>query len=154
MARPRKPTSLKLIQGTLQKCRTPKDEPVAEISCPICPDHITGPAKSEWDRITSSLLEMGVMSKHDGPALEIYCTSYAEMLKARAGVEKIGMLIKTPNGYPVKNPLITIANEAENKCLKILVEFGLTPASRSKVSANKDKKPANKFSNNGQRSKG
>lgn len=137
MARPTKPTVLKLVQGTLRKGRMNGNEPVTDLATPDCPDHIYGDAKKEWDRITGSLLEMGVLSRHDGPALEMYCTSYAEMLQARAGIKKIGMLIKTQSGYPIKNPLITIANEAERKCLRILTEFGLTPASRSKVSTNK-----------------
>jgi P27 family predicted phage terminase small subunit len=42
-------------------------------------------------------------------------------------------MVRSPSGYPIQNPMLAIANKAQEQCLKILAEFGLTPSSRSRI---------------------
>jgi Phage terminase, small subunit len=45
------------------------------------------------------------------------------------------LLIKTPNGYPQQSPLLSIVNGQSEIVSRMLREFGLTPASRSRINA-------------------
>jgi P27 family predicted phage terminase small subunit len=112
------------------------NEPKLPVEAPLMPKHLTTEVRQEWRRVTKSLSDMGILSRHDGPAIEMYCDAYSTMVKAQEGIKASGLLIKGGNGAPKANPLIAIANEAQRNALKILVEFGLTPAARSRVSVN------------------
>ena len=46
-----------------------------------------------------------------------------------------GLLIKAPSGYPIVNPYLSIANKAMLQIRAFLTEFGMTPSSRSRISA-------------------
>lgn len=43
--------------------------------------------------------------------------------------------MKTPSGHVQQNPWLQVANKALEQMHKLLAEFGLTPASRSRVAA-------------------
>ena len=43
------------------------------------------------------------------------------------------MLIKAPSGYPIVSPYMSIANKAMIEMRKWLIEFGMTPSSRSRI---------------------
>jgi P27 family predicted phage terminase small subunit len=63
-------------------------------------------------------------------------------------IRKFGHTIVTPNGSVQISPWVSIGNKAKLIAHKFLVEFGLTPASRSKVSAKKEenkKDPKQRF---------
>jgi P27 family predicted phage terminase small subunit len=44
-----------------------------------------------------------------------------------------GPVFKSDRGYPIQNPYLSIANTALDHMRKFLIEFGMTPASRSKL---------------------
>jgi len=142
MANPKKPTNLKIIQGTFRKDRATPNEPKPNINIPSPPDHLSKEALIEWDRITPILYNLGLLSDLDMVALAAYCQAYGRWTQAEMELKGSGIIIKTQNGNVIQNPLVGIANQAMIQTHKFLVEFGLTPASRSKVSANKqdDKK--------------
>jgi len=48
-------------------------------------------------------------------------------------VREMGMIVKSPKGYPIQNPFLAIANKAQRTCMDILTEFGMTPSSRTRV---------------------
>ena len=43
------------------------------------------------------------------------------------------MVIKSPSGYPVHNPYLSIANTALKQLQQFANEFGMTPSSRTKA---------------------
>ena len=43
------------------------------------------------------------------------------------------MIVFTDKGFPVQNPYVGIKNKSAAFVMKILVEFGMTPASRSRI---------------------
>lgn len=53
--------------------------------------------------------------------------------EAQKEVRRLGMLIKSPSGYPIQNPYLAIANKASAEMLRISVQLGLTPLSRGRV---------------------
>ena len=48
---------------------------------------------------------------------------------------KDGLVIIAQSGFPVQNPYLQILNKAHDQMMKLLVEFGMTPAARTKVNA-------------------
>jgi P27 family predicted phage terminase small subunit len=45
------------------------------------------------------------------------------------------MLIKTPNDLPMQSSYLSIANRCFDQLRAMLTEFGMTPSSRSRISA-------------------
>ena len=68
-------------------------------------------------------------------ALSMLCQGWADYLEATDQVRKSGILVKSPNGFPVLNPYLVAANQALKKVRALLVEFGMTPGSRSRIQA-------------------
>lgn len=63
-------------------------------------------------------------------------TTYRDSMEK---VRSVGSIIKAPSGYPIQNPYLAIANKAEERALRILVQLGLTPLARGRVKASKAK---------------
>ncbi len=130
-----KPTELKLMQGTQRPSRSKKDEPKPKPAKMRPPSHLTGPAKKEWARMAAKLHPLGLLTEIDVPALELYCETYARWLDAKDKVTEKGAVLVTSNGNLVQNPYLAVANKSQDQMLKILAEFGMTPSSRTRVSA-------------------
>ena len=86
--RPKKPTKLKLVQGTLRKSRTnenePEPEPVAEVPRP--PSYLSKYAKKLWKSLAEELVEKGILTIVDLPALEVCCEAYGQYRAAQEAV--------------------------------------------------------------------
>jgi hypothetical protein len=41
--------------------------------------------------------------------------------------------VKSPNGFPVQNPYLSVANRAMKQVKEFASEFGLTPSSRTRI---------------------
>jgi P27 family predicted phage terminase small subunit len=77
---------------------------------------------------------MGLLSRADRPALAAYCTAWSRWVEAEAMVKKYGAIVKSPEkNFPMKSPYLSIADQAMETMRKLLVEFGLTPSSRSRI---------------------
>jgi len=106
---------------------------------PECPAHVIGAAREEWDRIIALLEKYKLITDIDTAALALYCVSYGRWQEAEKKIKEIkvdggdGLIVKSPNGYPIQNPYLAIANRAMEDCYKYLQQFGLSPAARSRV---------------------
>lgn len=87
-----------------------------------------------WEMLAPQLEELGLLTQVDGGALESACVNYARAVDADAIVKKKGLVIKTPFG-PKTNPAISISLKSWNAFRMFATEFGLTPASRSRLNA-------------------
>jgi len=77
---------------------------------------------------------MKLLSRADRSALAAYCTAYGRWVTAEAQVQKHGTIVKSPDkGFPMKSPYLTVADQSMETMRKFLVEFGLTPSSRSRI---------------------
>jgi P27 family predicted phage terminase small subunit len=114
--------------------RRPQREegPVARL--PACPPHLEGEARKEWRRTGRMLLECGLVTKIDGAALAVLCQAWARWVEAEQNLSRFGVVIKSPNGFPIQSPYLAIANQAMGQVTKLLVEFGMSPSSRTRVS--------------------
>ncbi|WP_345059492.1 phage terminase small subunit P27 family [Hymenobacter glaciei] len=82
---------------------------------------------------------MKVCTVADGPALQLLTEALAEWAQARQAVQDRGLTYETTtvsgNIMRRPNPEVAIAADAWRRALAMLSQFGLTPAARSKVSA-------------------
>ena len=60
--------------------------------------------------------------------------AYAMWAEATEAIQKFGTMVKSPTGYPVQSPYVSIANRQAEIMMRIASEFGFTPASRSRIS--------------------
>ena len=79
------------------------------------------------------LKKLGLVSKVDQAALSIYCAAWARWIEAEAKVTEMGLVVKSPNGYPIQNPYLSIANTAAKQIRTLLAEFGLSPKARKRL---------------------
>jgi P27 family predicted phage terminase small subunit len=43
-------------------------------------------------------------------------------------------MVKSPNGFPMQSPYLAVANKAMEQMRGLLTEFGMSPASRTRIS--------------------
>ena len=141
MTRGPKPTPTNLVAFSGGKSRTANKVKEREkngprefdISIPAPPDDLPKKGISIWNDTATKLAKMRVMTEADTSALEMFVYSWLRWKDATKKVEDTSILIVSPNNYPIQNPALAIANKAQEQCLKILTEFGLTPSSRTRV---------------------
>lgn len=136
-----KPTQLKLVAGNPGKRATNKREPKPRRIIPSCPAHLDDAGKVAWGRLCTILDRMGVLTEADALALERLCACYADILECQALILRDGRTYETdgPSGRLIKgNPAAGQLRAADAQFKAYLIEFGLTPAARSKVNADPD----------------
>jgi P27 family predicted phage terminase small subunit len=129
-----KPTLEKVLAGE-RKGRVNASPPATARGLPICPDHIDADphAREAWEGIVPKLAAVGVLTELDGHALALYCTTYSRWRKACEGIRTGGVTSFTDQGSLKSNPAVSVASQCERFMAAILLEFGLTPSSRSRV---------------------
>jgi P27 family predicted phage terminase small subunit len=128
------PTQLKIVKGNPGGRPLNKAEPKPPTGIPPCPEWFaTGSySRQMWDRVAADLDRMGVLTLVDATALEMLCIAYEEFRDADDQVAGEGLTFKR-DGFIKKNPAVTVRSEAWRKVMNGLIEFGLTPAARTRV---------------------
>lgn len=129
-----KPTALKVAAG-VRSDRINMDEPKPVAGDPVPNVALTADAQAEWDRMIPILREMGVLSRGDGAALSVYCTTYADWIAARREIDALGVVVLDYMDRPKANPAVGQAAKCVDVMTKYLREFGLTPSARSSIKA-------------------
>jgi P27 family predicted phage terminase small subunit len=131
------PTKLKILRGNPGKQRLNRAEPKFKVEpLPQPPDFLSKIAKQEWRRITPELHRLGLLTCVDLSAFAAYCQAYARWVAAESALQvngKMEFTLQTDRGNIVYNPLVGIASAACRDMVKYAAEFGLTPASRSRI---------------------
>lgn len=137
MTKGRKPTPLevKRLLGNPGKRPLPAPGPRPPTKRPRCPKHLEGEARREYRRLAKLLEGLGLVSELDRAALAAYATAWARWIEAEQALKAEGPVVKAPSGYPVQNPWLPVANRAIAQVVKLLAEFGLTPAARARLGA-------------------
>jgi P27 family predicted phage terminase small subunit len=133
-----KPTELKILEGTYRADRAARNEPKPRVKIPSCPAWLQGEGRKEYFRVARLLMELRVITDADRTALAAYAQQYQRWIDAEDMIRKSGILIKSPNGFLMQNPCLPIANTALKNMQRLMSEFGLTPASRTRISAEPD----------------
>jgi P27 family predicted phage terminase small subunit len=113
--------------------------PTAEIERPSvvekveCPPELGPIAREEWDRVAPLLMAAGRLTPLDRSSLAVYCAAYATWLEASVALQTYGTVMKSPSGYPLQSPYVSIATKYADIMTRIASEFGFTPASRRRL---------------------
>jgi P27 family predicted phage terminase small subunit len=129
-----KPSRIKMMTGNPGKRPLNPNEPQPEVTIPECPAELGPVARREWDRLSKDLAALGLLTNLDRAALASYCVAHALWVQAIEAIQKYGSMVKSPSGYPIQSPYVSIANRQTEIMMRIASEFGFTPASRSRIS--------------------
>lgn len=134
-----KPTALKTLEGNPGKRQLNTNEPKPVSKAPSCPKWLEEDAKKEWRRLAKQMEQLGILTEVDMAAFAGYCQAYARWKAAEEFITKHGAIVKTPSGYWQQVPQVSIAQQYLKDMQKFAEQFGLTPASRSRIVADVQK---------------
>ena len=139
------PTKIKLLKGNPGKRKLNKDEPDPEVRLPNPPAHLDKVARAEWQRTGTLLVEMGLMTDLDVAALAAYCVAYSHWVDAEEQMRKHGILMKSTRGEPTRSPYWFISTKSMALMKSFMLEFGMSPSSRSGVSGKEEARELTDF---------
>jgi P27 family predicted phage terminase small subunit len=144
------PTAIKKLRGNPGKRQLNPKEPKADLGEPDMPPDLSIVAQQEWKSIVPDLQRLGVLARVDGKALAAYCHCYARWFEAERDITRLGLIVEEivtdKEGEEIgsrykRNPAVSISNEALKLMRAYLVEFGMTPSSRSRIRVDKPSEP-------------
>lgn len=142
--RPALPEEIKSLTGTQRKHRINKERPQYDILIAADPpDHLSKNGKMIWADIVPQLMSIGLVTSVDVWPLSIMCYELGEYYSLSAAVTNKKFTIKgnklEANFHALK--LAKTAAEHFKNAVKIMQEYGITPASRQKLKVKKPDKP-------------
>lgn len=134
------PTALKVLEGNPGKRPLNTAEPQPLKKAPRCPKWLEPEAKREWKRLAHYMEQIGVLTEVDMTSFAGYCQAYARWKEAEEFISQHGTIVRTPSGYWQQVPQVSIAQTYLKVMNRFAEQFGLTPASRSRIVANAEAK--------------
>jgi P27 family predicted phage terminase small subunit len=133
---PPKPTALKKLTGNPGKRPLNKREPVTATPSrmPPAPEHLDATAAEVWRVLGKQLLAADLFQIVDRYAFGMFCVVAGRWIDAEKKLKISGpVLVAKESGNLYQNPYLSVANRAWEQMLKMLGQFGLTPAERSRL---------------------
>ena len=133
------PQELKKKRGTARKDRAPENPVTVTKAAPkkTTPSFLKAKGKMMYERSVGHLHSMGLLSTVDDTSLELLAMAYQEWYSAELKLMKEGRIYETfaSNGAKVlkPHPAAAQSSDAWRRIRMMLIEFGLAPASRSKL---------------------
>lgn len=144
--RPPKPARLKLLHGNPGQ-RKVQREPKPAPKVPGMPTWLSAEAKAEWRRVVPQLDAVGTLAMVDRATLTTYCVAWATLVEVNKHIQEHGATVmvleqtfETEEGITniyvsaKRNPSVQTQREMAGIIRSFAAEFGLTPASRSRIS--------------------
>lgn len=135
------PTAIKELEGNPGKRKLNEREPKPEKKAPSCPKWLEPEAKKEWRRLARQMKQIGILTEVNMAAFAGYCQAYARWKEAEEFISQHGTIVRTSSGYWQQVPQVSIAQTYLKVMQKFAEQFGLTPASRSRIVADSTKNP-------------
>lgn len=131
-----KPTIIKKLAGNPGRRPLNENEPKAGPANARLPHGVMPSRYGQklWRSLAPRLIELGVLTELDLPAFEMLCIHYDLARQAMDDIQTNGITI-TEGAITKKNPAMQAWRENSAAYKTLLVEFGLTPSSRSRVVA-------------------
>ena len=138
------PTETKKLRGTYQ---ANKENPDAAEYAPIdtldIPEDVAANplAREIWDRHIELFTAERVLTHADRDALEMLCLSWARFKQCHRQVQEEGLTVEHETKFGtsiLRHPSLTTLEKAQAEFKQLAAHFGMTPATRRKVSSLKD----------------
>ena len=133
--RPPKPADLKLLTGN------PGKRPVENTNAAVAvledltpPEWLDGHGKAFWNHYAPILARLRLISELDGYLLAAASERWSVYLRASEEIKQ-SLTQQTDSNGNCARPEVAISKGALDSCRAILQEFGIGPASRTKVQA-------------------
>jgi len=145
--RPRLPAALHKLNGYPGHARDYKkiEEEGAHFRKPEgmvpTPDTLNKVGKAEWNRMVPQLIEQGLLDNAALTAFEVYCMAYESWVYAVDKMKEDGPVMIGHKGFPIQSPWWKIQQESSAVMRQFMIEFGMTPASATRVKAKPKDKP-------------
>lgn len=141
------PTVLKQLKGTHQSCRDADHSPPANrpTYLPSPPDWLNFRAAEIFRQLAGHLTAMKILNVEDVQMLALLASRLHEVEEHTFTIESFGFTYLNSKGMWKARPEVAMRNEAMRHAQSLLIEFGLSPAARSRVSATLGDKPDNPF---------
>jgi P27 family predicted phage terminase small subunit len=142
------PAALRALTGAKTRARH-RGEPTYAKAIPPKPAFIEADpiASARWDEIAPRIASAGVLTEAHGEMLALLCSTWADLVRAREQFAEMGyrqIVLEermTATGETVQtvkpNPLVVRIEKQAYQVARFLGEFGLTPMTAAKVSAEK-----------------
>lgn len=128
-----KPTKLRELNGNAGKRPLNKDEPqFTEILAVEPPEWLSEMAVQMWQTVVPELLANKILTVADLHNVEAFCMAYSRWREAENDVKMNGITIQT-EATVIKNPAVTVANEALRQMVQFGSLLGLDPSSRTRL---------------------
>ena len=150
--RKKKPLSIRAAEGDLRKVGAKKlalqiaAEPKASRGLPVCPAHLQGRAAEVWIFWADELAKMDLDRRPDAMMLEGACVAYDHAVQADELLATDGVVVREPivdkDGNVVgykrkKHPAVEVSKASWAQVRAFASEFGLSPASRARITTGK-----------------
>jgi len=130
------PTALKIVRGNPGRRRLNPDEPSSPLlkRMPPAPAFLDDEGKRAWSTEGRRLIKAGLLTALDLTMFGTWCIWYSKRDLASRAVNQSGVVVRANGvGNPYINPYMSVISMCSKAMHQIEVEFGLSPASRSKV---------------------
>ena len=125
----RKPTALKVLQGTNRKSRA-KNEPKPKPLFPHePPEYFSEDSRNHWNKLKRLLEPLGLLAETDLGQFTALCSAFGRGTQADRELSTEPLTVET-DGKVAKNPLIQISRDAWESYSRLSRRFGLDPSSR------------------------
>jgi len=131
------PTKLRILRGNPTGKPLPKNEPQPSTNVPPPPSFLSNIGKREYRRVAKILAPLGVITELDATALAAYSDAFSTWAESVEQIKNNGYMAVGRNGNLYQNPYVGMKNQAMEKMMKIAVEFGMTPSSRTRITGTK-----------------
>ena len=143
-----KPTKLRELNGNAGKRPLNKNEPQFDQITNIEPPTWLEPLAVEmWQRVVPQLCANDLLTVGDLHNVEGFCMAYARWRQAQESITLYGVVTTNPEtGALLKNPAVTVVNEASRQMIQFGSLLGLDPSSRARLTgATKQETVGNPF---------
>jgi P27 family predicted phage terminase small subunit len=130
------PTTLKIMRGNPGRRPLNPDEPSSPLlkRMPPAPGFLDDEGKRVWSTEGRRFIKAGLLTALDLTMFGTWCIWYSKRDLASRAVNQSGLVVKAGGvGNPYINPYMSVISMCSKAMHQIEIEFGLSPASRSKV---------------------
>lgn len=133
MPQRRVPSETKKLRGTFRKDRSSADEPADPVSLPECPDWLDDEGRSEWERLAPLLVARRTVTDASRGLLATLCQAWSVFVHASRKFNE--MRDEGDVSAQDVRRWSAAMTEASGTYMRAAAEFGIGPASRTKVVA-------------------
>lgn len=135
--RPRKPTTLKVLQGTVRPCRENDNEPEPSGIKPIAPDNLPDRGQEFFDLLVDRMNLCGYGYQEHTEVIALAAQQMAIIHICNEIIKESGLTYVTSNSFGdsirKEHPEVTIRHKAQIELRNCLSQLGLTPSTASKI---------------------